>query len=1183
MVNRNKTLLACLCVVLLLAGGVTALVFPQTGVPTAEAATTIGDLELAEYWAPVWYQDTDSSDYDADYITNFDFDDNWTGTDNWENQPNFTLKAYIYYWVVETETHWFIGYADFHPRDWSDIPLDPQHENDMEGSLLVIKKDGSTYGQFLLMLTIAHLDFYSYKDYNTSPSKDVTDGHETIDGDVQFYQGHHPYIYVEAKGHGVYGDKRWETNDFPGGDGVVYYYTGTAEEPSGGNDRNVGYALKSIDELWSRRYDYTDTFDSFGAFKGDSTSKANAPWGWDDWDDGEVFAPDFFMDPAYLVDYYHDGLGTFSSSYIYRSYGGIVETFHPYRSDYHRVWTWHVPGAEWIRVHFTRIQTEAGDDYISFYDKNDSQVGDRISDIYLDHWSPWVEGDTIKIGLDTDSDINYFWGFYADEVEYQDVPVISDGIIVEGANAVWTSGLEHSSDLDNVAQNVTPRIVVEYADYVSELRLQVSTDLNLVADTISSRIVVEYADSISEFGLQGSVNLNQAASAVMPRIIVEYADSIVATDLGRPLFVSPSVRNLTASQRSGTGIVDISYEVFDARQSVTISFQYWNGSQWVDCATTTGGGQVAIGSNIGTWNAKADFDSQYRADMKIQVIADNGEAVNNINQCESPAFTLDTEAPSPPGLVAPVGGAAIGDTAPTLDWSDTSDPSGATYILEVDDDSGFSSPLLTKTGLVTSQYSLSSAEALSEGTYYWRVRAIDGMGNQGNWASTLFSVDTTNPTVTLNNISDFVNSLASISGTASDISPGELEKVQVQIQNTTDSTYWNGSSWVAGATWVDATGTTTWNYTMPTLTDGKAYMVKAKSIDKAGNESGEASDSFIYDTTAPVVMITNVSDFVNSLSSITGTASNATSGVALVQIRISDASTNRYWDGDSWEYAETWLNASGTTSWSYNTSGMSWGEGHSYTASAKASDNAGNISTPETDGFTYDTTSPTVTLNNIPDFVNSLAQISGTTYDVSPGELDKVQVKLKNATDSTYWNGTSWVSTETWLDTTGTSNWSYTMPTLTDSKEYTVKAKATDKAGNTSAVSSDSFTFQETPAAAFMATPASGNAPLTVQFTDQSTGIIDSCAWDFGDGETSNQRNPSHAYGSPGTYSVTLTVTGPGGTDTETKTDYITITAPPPPAPTEDTPLGLPVWVWIAIGAGVVLLIGLAIGRLARK
>ena len=85
--------------------------------------------ELAYYWAPVWYQDTDSAAYRADYITNFDYDGNWVGNDNWDNLDLYPLNATIYYSILETETHWFIGYYDFHPRDWSTSGLF-QHEND---------------------------------------------------------------------------------------------------------------------------------------------------------------------------------------------------------------------------------------------------------------------------------------------------------------------------------------------------------------------------------------------------------------------------------------------------------------------------------------------------------------------------------------------------------------------------------------------------------------------------------------------------------------------------------------------------------------------------------------------------------------------------------------------------------------------------------------------------------------------------------------------------------------------------------------------------------------------------------------------------------------------------------------------------------------------------------------------
>ena len=69
------------------------------------------------------------------------------------------------------------------------------------------------------------------------------------------------------------------------------------------------------------------------------------------------------------------------------------------------------------------------------------------------------------------------------------------------------------------------------------------------------------------------------------------------------------------------------------------------------------------------------------------------------------------------------------------------------------------------------------------------------------------------------------------------------------------------------------------------------------------------------------------------------------------------------------------------------------------------------------------------------------------------------------------------------------------------------------------------------PTAAFTASPTSGSAPLSVAFTDASTGSIASWLWDFGDGATSTSQNPSHTYSDPGTYTVTLTVSGGGSSD----------------------------------------------------
>jgi PKD repeat protein len=83
----------------------------------------------------------------------------------------------------------------------------------------------------------------------------------------------------------------------------------------------------------------------------------------------------------------------------------------------------------------------------------------------------------------------------------------------------------------------------------------------------------------------------------------------------------------------------------------------------------------------------------------------------------------------------------------------------------------------------------------------------------------------------------------------------------------------------------------------------------------------------------------------------------------------------------------------------------------------------------------------------------------------------------------------------------------------------------------------------EPPITRFIANTTSGKAPLTVAFTDRSTGSPDSWAWDFGDGSTSADRNPVHTYASPGTYTVRLVASNGAGSNSETKVYYITINA----------------------------------------
>lgn len=80
------------------------------------------------------------------------------------------------------------------------------------------------------------------------------------------------------------------------------------------------------------------------------------------------------------------------------------------------------------------------------------------------------------------------------------------------------------------------------------------------------------------------------------------------------------------------------------------------------------------------------------------------------------------------------------------------------------------------------------------------------------------------------------------------------------------------------------------------------------------------------------------------------------------------------------------------------------------------------------------------------------------------------------------------------------------------------------------------------PLVDFAGDPRTGAVPLTVQFADLSAGGATAWAWDFGDGETSNVRDPSHTYNSAGAFTVKLTAANVDGEATRTRSGYITVT-----------------------------------------
>jgi len=156
-------------------------------------------------------------------------------------------------------------------------------------------------------------------------------------------------------------------------------------------------------------------------------------------------------------------------------------------------------------------------------------TGDATQD-----WVPWIGRDVIKVLLQTDSS-PAGWSFTVGT--YDDAPdtIMVDGIIVEDADEVWTNTFVASTDLDLVAEAVTPHIISEYGDSLSALGLVSSDDLDRVAITVTPRVTFEYTDSAATLMLIDSTELSQVSLDVTPRIVVEYSDSIGHPDLQYPV------------------------------------------------------------------------------------------------------------------------------------------------------------------------------------------------------------------------------------------------------------------------------------------------------------------------------------------------------------------------------------------------------------------------------------------------------------------------------------------------------------------------------------------------------------------------------------------------------------------------------------------------------------------------
>lgn len=408
-------------------------------------------------------------------------------------------------------------------------------------------------------------------------------------------------------------------------------------------------------------------------------------------------------------------------------------------------------------------------------------------------------------------------------------------------------------------------------------------------------------------------------------------------------------------------------------------------------------------------------------------------------------YTIDNTAPTLPTLLTPPNNGYETTNDFYFTWTSSTDASAVTYEFQSDNDGSFTSPWDSITNGNSEQNNLTTPKIHStgapDGTYYWRVRAIDAAGNKSAWTGAWkMTIDTQAPTALITSPSNnqilstrATSGKLNLTGTASD---SDFNYYYCYVTDAHGEVGTRSSrcvtAWAAGTPFQSAFAQTAQGTTngslgyvdMTGLGDGD-YTVHLVAKDKAGNTT-EATQPFVLDNTRPSLSFTapaSFAAFYPAGPTVKVSASDAR-GLSTLAIHIYNASTNQLLASPSCTATSAEL-ASGQLS--CDLSGLAEG---TYYVKAGANDTAGNNQTITSAHFTVDHTAP----------VASIDAYSGT--DTTPtltGKVNDPTASLTVAIDG----GTAQPATNK-----GDGTWSFDIATALSVGSHTVVLTATDTVGN---------------------------------------------------------------------------------------------------------------------------------------
>lgn len=417
----------------------------------------------------------------------------------------------------------------------------------------------------------------------------------------------------------------------------------------------------------------------------------------------------------------------------------------------------------------------------------------------------------------------------------------------------------------------------------------------------------------------------------------------------------PPVLTLTPTAVSGDAV---SFAHTQAEAAATVECRL-DAAAFAPCDNPTDYAELAAGSH--TFQARAT------------------DTVGNISTVTAFTWTVNLSVPTiattfpvVAGLYSDTAFSAGCGTASTGDVCGTADDDAAVSAVAVSlrqlstgqwwNGIGFASStetFLAATGTTSWSYAIAPTSLL-EGDYTLRARASDG-SNLG-YDSRTFTVDRTAPATP---------SLSRI--------PPSISGPSVTVAFTTTDPTAGFECRLDAAAWAACSSPRTFT----DLTSGQ-HTVNVRSADGAGNVSASTSTTWTVDAAPPTGAVTFPSSTRYNLpgwaagcgtqttGDICGTAGDVGSTLTQVDVSIRRTSTSTYWNGTSFATAgETWLAATGTSSWSYSFASASFPADGTYTVRWRATDAGGNTTTGGVD-LTLDSTPPPA-----PAIVRTPAETSG--------------------------------------------------------------------------------------------------------------------------------------------------------------------------------------------------------------